>query len=191
MVFFEQIFHSINRLSWLFLMSLCSQKGGEGREGRKKRKSLFEKITLVDYKSWKLVCNFALGDQTANQECCQEQNGIPNKLAMSEKPIQHRIKAHKENKFIQPTLSEFLIMSISFSHLSLSSSTGIVWRGKNESHFINHLIFVQGLLKILYSATHSLQLYMCAYKRVLTCVRQLLVTTVVMELCVFILFLQI
>lgn len=136
---FEEVFHSTNRLSCLLLKSLCTQKEGELGQ-RRKEKSPFEKITLLDYKSWKLVCNFAPGDQTANQECCREQNGIPNKLAMSKKPIQHRIKAHKENKFIQPTLSEFLIMCTTFSHRSLSSSTGTVWRSKNESHFINLLL---------------------------------------------------
>lgn len=136
---FEEVFHSTNRLSCLLLKSLCTQKEGELGQ-RRKEKSPFEKITLLDYKSWKLVCNFAPGDQTANQECCREQNGIPNKLAMSKKPIQHRIKAHKENKFIQPTLSEFLIMCTTFSHHSLSSSTGTVWRSKNESHFINLLL---------------------------------------------------
>lgn len=97
---FEEVFHSTNQLSCLLLKSLCTQKEGELGQ-RRKQKSPFEKITLLDYKSWKLVRNFAPGDQTANQECCWEQNGIPNKLAMSKKPIQHRIKAHKENKFIQ------------------------------------------------------------------------------------------
>lgn len=139
---FVQIFQSTNRLSCLLLKSLCTYKEGEVGQ-RRKEKSPFEKITLLDYKSWKLVCNFAPGDQTANQECCWEQNGIPNKLAMSKKPIQHRIKAHKENKFIQPTLSEFLITCTSFSHRSPSSSSGTVWRRKNESHFINHLLVLQ------------------------------------------------
>lgn len=126
----------------------------EGELGqRRKEKSPFEKITLLDYKSWKLVCNFAPGDQTANQECCREQNGIPNKLAMSKKPIQHRIKAHKENKFIQPTLSEFLITCTSFSHRSLSSSSGTVWRRKNESHFINHLLVLRTPKNVLQRKT--------------------------------------
>lgn len=118
---------SFFRLSCLLLKSLCTQKEGELGQ-RRKEKGSFEKITLLDYKSWKLVCNFAPGDQTANQECCREQNGIPNKLAISKKPIKHGIKAHKENKFIQPTLSEFLIMCTTFSHHSLSSSTGTVWK---------------------------------------------------------------
>lgn len=135
----ERVFHSTNRLSCFFWKSLGAQKEGELGQRRKER-SPFEKITLLDYRSWKLVCNFAPGDQTANQECCQEQNGIPNKLAMSKKPIQHRIKADKENKFIQPTLSEFLITCTSFSHRRLSSSTGTVERRKNESHFINLLL---------------------------------------------------
>lgn len=109
-----------------FKVSLHTKRGELGQ--RRKEKGSFEKITLLDYKSWKLVCNFAPGDQTANQECCWEQNGIPNKLAISKKPIKHGIKAHKENKFIQPTLSEFLIMCTTFSHHSLSSSTGTVWK---------------------------------------------------------------
>lgn len=49
-LYFEQVFHSTNRLSCLFLKSLCTQKEGELGQ-RRKEKSPFEKITLLDYKS--------------------------------------------------------------------------------------------------------------------------------------------
>lgn len=68
----------------------------------------WEKLHCWPSSSWKLVCNFAQGDQTASQGRCQEQNEIPNKLAMSEKPIQHRIKAHKENTIYSAYLVRIL-----------------------------------------------------------------------------------
>lgn len=80
----------------------CRQEAGPGEN------ALELSYTPPPFQHLKAGCNFARGDQTASQGRCQEQNEIPNKLAMSEKPIQHRIKAHKGNTIYSAYLVRIL-----------------------------------------------------------------------------------